>query len=61
MNELLNDFKPSKAKKLAKDPALQVYQNLIGFYRDNVYEHISSITKDNDRLRRIYMKSSSTL
>ena len=56
VNELLNDFKPAKAKKLANDPALKVYQSLIGFYRDKVYEHISSITKDNDRLRRVYMK-----
>ena len=56
VDEILNDFKLSKAKKLAKDPAMQVYQSLIGFYRDNVYDHISSITKDNDRLRRIYMK-----
>ena len=56
VNELLNDFKPGKAKKLAKDPALQVYQSLIGFYRSEVYDHISSINKANDRLRRIYMK-----
>ena len=56
VNELLDNFKPKNAKKLANDPALQVYQSLIGFYRDVVYDHISSITKDNDRLRRIYMK-----
>ena len=56
VNELLNDFKPSKAKKLAKDPALQVYQSLIGFYRDEVYDHISSLNADIDRMRRVYMK-----
>ena len=56
VNAVLNGFKPSKAKKLTDDPALKVYLSLINFYRDNVYEHISSITKDNDRLRRIYMK-----
>ena len=56
VNALLDNFKVKDAKKLAKDPALQVYQSLIGFYRDKVYDHISSITKDNDRLRRIYMK-----
>jgi len=56
VNELLDDFKPSKAKKLAKDPALQVYQSLIGFYREKVYDQISSISKDNARLQRIYMK-----
>ena len=56
VNAVLNGFKPSKAKKLANDPAMKIYMSLINFYRDNVYEHISSITKDNDRLRRIYMK-----
>ena len=56
VNELLNDFKPGKAKKLAKDPALQVYQSLIGFYRDEVYDHISSLNADIDRMRRVYMK-----
>ena len=29
---------------------------MLDFYRNNVYEHISSINKANDRLRRIYMK-----
>ena len=53
---LLDGFKVKDAKKLANDPAMKVYQSLIGFYRDKVYDNISSITKDNDRLRRIYMK-----
>ena len=53
---LLDNFKAKDAKKLANDPAMKVYQSLIGFYRDEVYDHISSINKDNDRLRRIYMK-----
>ena len=56
VNAILENFKAKDAKKLANDPALKVYKSLISFYRDNVYEHISSITKDNDRLRRIYMK-----
>ena len=55
-NDLLENFKPNKAKKLANDPALKVYQSLIGFYRDKVYDHISSLNKDNARLQRIYMK-----
>lgn len=53
---LLDGFKVKDAKKLANDPAMKVYQSLIGFYRDKVYDNISSITKDNDRLCRIYMK-----
>ena len=56
VNELLNDFKPSKAKKLANDPALKVYQSLIGFYRNEVSDKISSLNANIDRLRRIYMK-----
>ena len=56
MMALLDGFKVKDAKKLANDPAMKVYQSLIGFYRDEVYDNISSITKDNDRLRRIYMK-----
>jgi hypothetical protein len=56
VNELLDDFKPSKVKKLANDPALKMYQSLIGFYRNEVYSPMSSLTNDIDRLRRIYMK-----
>ena len=56
VNELLDDFKPNKVKKLANDPALKIYQSLIGFYRNEVYSHISSLNNDIDRLRRIYMK-----
>ena len=56
VNEMLDNFKPSKAKKLATDPAMQIYQSLIGFYRNDVYDHISSLNASIDRLRRIYMK-----
>jgi hypothetical protein len=56
VDELLDNFKPNKAKKLANDPAMQVYQNLIGFYRNEVHDHISSLNANIDRLRRIYMK-----
>ena len=56
VNDLLDNFKPNKAKKLANDPALKVYQSLMSFYRAEVYDHISNINKDNARLQRIYMK-----
>ena len=56
VNDLLDNFKPNKVKKLANDPALQVYQSLIGFYRDEVYDHISDIGDNIDRMRRLYMK-----
>ena len=53
---LLDNFKVKDAKKLAKDPALQVYQSLMGFFRNEVHGKMASITADNDRLRLIYMK-----
>ena len=56
VNEFLDNFKPKHAKKLANDPALLAYQSLISFYRDEVYDHITSINDNIDRLRRIYMK-----
>ena len=56
VNDLLNNFKVSKIKNLQNDPALQAYQSLIEFYLNEVYDHISSINANIDRLRRIYMK-----
>ena len=53
---LLENFKAKDAKKLAGDPALKVYQNMISFYRDAVYERISDLSNDIDRLQRVYMK-----
>ena len=53
---MLDNFKPNMAKKLASDPAMKVYQSLIGFYRNEVYDHIVSLSNDNDRLQRLYMK-----
>ena len=56
VNDLLDNFKPGKAKKLQKDPALQAYQSLMNFYREEVYPKNSSITANIDHLRRLYMK-----
>ena len=56
VNDLLDNFKPNKAKKLANDPAMKAYESLILFYRDQVYNNISDITANIDRLRRVYMK-----
>ena len=56
VNAFLDGFKAKDVKKLQKDPAFMAYQSIIGFYRDNVYDNISAISADNDRLRRIYMK-----
>lgn len=56
VNAFLDNFKVKDAKKLQKDPAMQTYQSIIGFYRDNVYDKLISISDDNDRLQRIYMR-----
>ena len=56
LNDLLDNFKPNKAKKMQNDPAMKAYQSLIGFYRDEVYDPIVGINANIDRLRRIYMK-----
>ena len=54
--EFLESFKPSKVKKLRKDPALLAYQSMIGFYRDEVNPKMGPINKEIDRMQRIYMK-----
>ncbi|MBQ6308156.1 MAG: S46 family peptidase [Bacteroidales bacterium] len=54
--EFLESFKPSKVKKLQKDPALLAYQSMIGFYRDEVNPKMGPINKEIDRMQRIYMK-----
>ena len=56
VDDLLNNFKPNKAKKLQNDPALKVQQSLMGFYRNKVSDNIESLNANIDRLRRIYMK-----
>ena len=56
VNEFLDGFKPSKAKKLQKDPALKAYQSMINFYRNEVNPKMGPINKEIDSLQRIYMK-----
>lgn len=56
VNAFLDSFKAKNVKKLQKDPAFKAYQSIIGFYRDQVYPSLASITEDNQRLQRIYMK-----
>ena len=56
VNDLLNNFKPKKAKQLQKDPAMKAYQSLMDFFLNEVYPKNSSLTANIDRLRRIYMK-----
>ena len=56
VNAFLHGFKAKNVKKLQNEPAFVAYQSIIGFYRDHVYPSLASITEDNQRLQRIYMK-----
>jgi len=56
VNNFIDNFKPSKAKKLQKDPALMAYQSLINFYSEEVNPKMSAINNDLARLQRLYMK-----
>lgn len=56
VNELLDNFKPNKIKKLQKDPALQAYQSMMSFYRENVAPEMNAINADLARMQRLYMK-----
>ena len=56
VNNFIDNFKPSKAKKLQKDPALIAYQSLINFYSEEVNPKMSVINNDLARLQRLYMK-----
>lgn len=56
VNAFLDGFKAKHAKRLNNDPAFKAYMSIIGFYRDHVYPSLASITDDNQRLQRVYMK-----
>ncbi len=56
VNKFLDNFKPSKAKKLQKDPALIAYQSMINFYREDINPPMSAINNDLSRMQRLYMK-----
>ena len=56
VNDFIDNFKPGKAKKLQKDPALIAYQSLINFYSEEVNPKMSAINNDLARLQRLYMK-----
>ena len=56
VNDLLDNFKPNKIKKLQKDPALQAYQSMMSFYRENVAPEMNAINADLARMQRLYMK-----
>ena len=56
INKFIDNFKPGKAKKLQKDPALLAYQSMINFYREEINPKIKPINEDLARMQRLYMK-----
>ena len=56
VNKLLDEFKASKAKKIAKDPALVAYNNVMDFYLGNVRPKVAEISGQISELQRIFMR-----
>ena len=56
VNKFLDEFKPSKAKKLAKDPALMAYNNVMDFYFDNVRNKSVELNGQIAELQRVFMR-----
>ena len=56
LEALLDNFNAKAAKKIGNDPALKAYNSLIGFYRNEVYDNISSINDSINDMRRLYMR-----
>lgn len=53
---MLDNFKPSKAKKLAKDPAVVAVNSMMDFYQDNVKAKSKECNTKINNLRRVYME-----
>ena len=56
VNKLIDGFKPSKAKKIAKDPAFVAYKSMMDFYVDNVLAKSRECNAQINNLRRVYME-----
>ena len=56
VNKLLDEFKPSKAKEIAKDPAFIAYKSMITFYLTEVMPKSSECNNRINNLRRVYME-----
>ena len=56
VNDFLDNFKPNRIKKLQKDPALQAYQSMMSFYREEINPKMKPINDELARLQRLYMK-----
>ena len=54
--QFLDEFKASKAKKLAKDPALMAYNNVMDFYLTNIRTKSSDINNQIADMQRVFMR-----
>jgi len=55
--QFLDRYKPKNHKKLLKDPAYQIADNIITFYQESIKPPRSKINQRLDSLMRIYMKA----
>ena len=56
VNDFLNKFKASKAKKLAQDPALMAYNNVMDFYEKNVKTKAIELNDKINNMQRVFMR-----
>lgn len=56
VNKFLDEFKPSKAKKLTKDPAIVAVNSMMDFYVENVMPKSKECNVKINNLRRVYME-----
>ena len=56
LNKFLDEFKPAKAKKLAKDPALMAYNNVMDFYINNVRSKTIELGNQIADMQRVFMR-----
>ena len=56
VNKFLDEFKPSQAKKIEKDPAYVAYRSMISFYLENVRAKSAECNTKINNLRRVYME-----
>jgi hypothetical protein len=56
VNKFLDEFKPSKVKKLEKDPAVVAANSMMDFYIENVLPKSRECNTKINNLRRVYME-----
>ena len=57
LNELLNNYKTKKYKKIVKDPAYEMASEIMTFYQDKIKPERDFLTRQLDSLQRVYMKA----